>query len=158
MCFAASPQPLARIFMGQWQLRGSTDSCSPRGNQGQWGAGGSCCPPPPCNPSPTGIGSPLPPDLQCQDFIFQPPVFQFQGQQCRIQAPHAGARGLCWRSQECLSCHLWSQRFCWGMKDWRLPILLPRRSLVGPFSSSMASIWSWSSWSRMSGSCPPARR
>lgn len=45
----------------------------------------------------------------------------------------------------------------WG-SVWGLPILLPLRGPVGPSSSAVASTWRWRSWSRMAGSCPPARR
>lgn len=45
----------------------------------------------------------------------------------------------------------------WGSL-WGLPIPLPLHSPVGPFSSAVASTWSCRSCSRMSGSCPPARR
>lgn len=56
------------------------------------------------DPSPTSVCSPLPPDLQCQQFIFQTPVLQLHGQQCCIQTVCASAGGLCWHSRGCLSC------------------------------------------------------
>nr|XP_054494721.1 nuclear autoantigenic sperm protein isoform X2 [Agelaius phoeniceus] len=49
---------------------------------------------------------------KCQQFIFQTPVLQLHGQQCRIQTVSASAGGLCWHSWGCLSCCLgpWSLR------------------------------------------------
>lgn len=53
------------------------------------------------DPSPTSIRSPLPSDLQRQQFIFQTPVLHLHGQQCLIQpvCAGAGAGGLCGHSR-----------------------------------------------------------
>lgn len=59
--------------------------------------------------SPTGVGSPLPPDLQCQELVFQPLVLQLHGQQRRVQTPYTSAGGFCWHSRGCLSHRLWGR-------------------------------------------------